>query len=102
MELRYFSLPGNRGIVKYSIHSGDPGYFVIDPVSGSIKIANPLDHESHSQVLLNIQAFSSENPASFGHTQVNYLHSLSYKWLINVTHLIPSFSLGSHRNRRCE
>lgn len=63
---------GNRGIVKYSIHSGDPGYFIIDPVSGSIKIANPLDHEAHSQVLLNIQTFSSENPAIFGHTQVSW------------------------------
>lgn len=63
--------PGDRGMVKYSIYSGDPGYFTIDPVSGTIKIDSPVDHEAHSQVLLNIQASSSENPASFGHTQVH-------------------------------
>lgn len=66
------SSPGNRGtVLLYSIYSGDPGYFAIDPASGAIKIANLLDHEAHSQLLLNIQASSSENPTSFGHTQVH-------------------------------
>ncbi|XP_037958849.1 protein dachsous [Teleopsis dalmanni] len=61
----------SRNAVRYSIYSGDPdGYFNIDPVSGNIRIANPLDHEMKSQVLLNIQATSGEPPV-YGHTQVN-------------------------------
>ncbi|XP_055711473.1 protein dachsous [Phlebotomus papatasi] len=62
---------GSRGAVRYSIYSGDPdGYFSIDPMSGNIRIASPLDHETKVQVLLNIQATSGDPPA-YGHTQVN-------------------------------
>ncbi|XP_049536500.1 protein dachsous [Anopheles darlingi] len=62
---------GNRGSLRYFIYSGDPdGYFAIDPVSGNIRVANALDHETKPQVLLNIQATSGDPPA-YGHTQVN-------------------------------
>ncbi|CRK94042.1 CLUMA_CG007566, isoform A, partial [Clunio marinus] len=62
---------GSRGAVRYSIYSGDPnGFFSIDPVTGNIRVANLLDHETKSQVLLNIQATSGD-PPSYGHTQVN-------------------------------
>lgn len=58
-------------MVKYSIYGGDPdGYFSIDSSSGNIRIANKLDHETKSQILLNIQATSGE-PPDYGHTQVN-------------------------------
>ncbi|KAG5896560.1 hypothetical protein JTB14_010389 [Gonioctena quinquepunctata] len=60
-----------RGTIRYSINSGDPdGYFSIDPISGAIITASNLDHESKSNVLLNIQATSGEPPV-YGHTQVN-------------------------------
>ncbi|EDW03443.1 GH10500 [Drosophila grimshawi] len=60
-----------RSPVRYSIYSGDPdGYFSIEPASGNIRIAHPLDHEAKAQVLLNIQATSGEPPV-YGHTQVN-------------------------------
>ena len=62
---------GNRGSLRYFIYSGDPdGFFAIDPVSGNIRVANALDHETKPQVLLNIQATSGDPPA-YGHTQVN-------------------------------
>uniref|UniRef100_A0A182J8X2 Cadherin domain-containing protein n=1 Tax=Anopheles atroparvus TaxID=41427 RepID=A0A182J8X2_ANOAO len=65
------SSTGNRGSLRYFIYSGDPdGYFAIDPVSGNIRVANALDHETKPQVLLNIQATSGDPPA-YGHTQVN-------------------------------
>lgn len=58
-------------MVRYSIYAGDPdGYFSIDPVSGIVSVASPLDHERHAQVLLNVQATSGDPPA-YGHTQVN-------------------------------
>ncbi|XP_067622961.1 protein dachsous [Eurosta solidaginis] len=61
----------NRNGVRYSIYSGDPdSYFSIDAVTGNIRIANPLDHETKPQILLNIQAMSGDPPA-YGHTQVN-------------------------------
>ncbi|XP_053960463.1 protein dachsous [Anastrepha ludens] len=61
----------NRNGVRYSIYSGDPdSYFNIDTVTGNIRIANPLDHETKPQILLNIQAMSGDPPA-YGHTQVN-------------------------------
>ncbi|XP_030383915.1 protein dachsous [Scaptodrosophila lebanonensis] len=60
-----------RSPVRYSIYSGDPdGYFSIEGSSGSIRVAQALDHEAKSQVLLNIQATSGEPPV-YGHTQVN-------------------------------
>lgn len=67
-----FSLvSGSRGSVRYSIYSGDPdGYFTIDPNTGLIRTASPLDHEAHQSVLLNVQAMSG-SPPSYGHTQVN-------------------------------
>ncbi|KXJ82442.1 hypothetical protein RP20_CCG013707, partial [Aedes albopictus] len=62
---------GSRGSIRYFIYSGDPdGYFAIDPVSGNIRVASTLDHETKPQVLLNIQATSGDPPA-YGHTQVN-------------------------------
>ncbi|XP_053677409.1 protein dachsous [Anopheles nili] len=62
---------GSRGSLRYFIYSGDPdGFFAIDPVSGNIRVANALDHETKPQVLLNIQATSGDPPA-YGHTQVN-------------------------------
>lgn len=65
-------LAGSRGAVRYSIYSGDPNaFFSIDPVTGNIRVANLLDHETKSQVLLNIQATSGD-PPSYGHTQVIY------------------------------
>lgn len=61
---------GSRGVVRYSINSGDPdGFFSIDQVSGNIRVANILDHETKSQILLNVQATSGDPPA-YGHTQV--------------------------------
>lgn len=62
---------GSKSDIRYSIYSGDPdSYFSIDPLSGFIRVANPLDHETKPQVLLNIQATSGDPPA-YGHTQVN-------------------------------
>lgn len=62
---------GSRSITKYSIYGGDPDeYFRIDSSTGNIRIANKLDHETKSQVLLNIQAISGE-PPDYAHTQVN-------------------------------
>ncbi|XP_076056754.1 dachsous cadherin-related 1 [Oratosquilla oratoria] len=59
------------GEVRYSIYSGDPnGYFTIDPLSGTLRTASPLDHESHPFVLLNVLA-TSGSPPTYGHTQVN-------------------------------
>lgn len=69
-------LTGSRGAVRYSIYSGDPdGYFSIDPMSGNIRIANPLDRETKPEVLLNIQATSGDPPA-YGHTQVICIENL--------------------------
>ncbi|XP_060532504.1 protein dachsous [Cylas formicarius] len=60
-----------RSNARYSIYSGDPdGFFRIDAVSGAIKVAGRLDHETRSTVLLNVQA-TSGNPPIYGHTQVN-------------------------------
>lgn len=74
-------------MVRYSIYSGDPdGYFSIDPVSGNIRIANPLDHETKQQVLLNVQATSGDPPA-YGHTQViNYI--LMYGSLLSLPRVV--------------
>ncbi|CAB3367491.1 Hypothetical predicted protein [Cloeon dipterum] len=61
--------PGS-GVVRYSIYSGDPnGYFNIDPLSGTIRTSSSLDHETHSSVLLNVQAMSGD-PPTYGHSQV--------------------------------
>ncbi|XP_018320915.1 protein dachsous [Agrilus planipennis] len=62
---------GGHRSIRYSIYSGDPdGFFRIDPVSGSIRTARNLEHESRASVLLNIQATSGDPPA-YGHAQVN-------------------------------
>lgn len=64
------NITGSRSATKYSIYGGDPdGYFSIDSSSGNIRIANKLDHETKSQVLLNIQATSGD-PPDYAHTQV--------------------------------
>lgn len=69
MKIPYY-FTGSRGAVRYSINSGDPdGFFSIDQVSGNIRVANILDHERKSQILLNVQATSGDPPA-YGHTQV--------------------------------
>ncbi|CAG9854997.1 unnamed protein product, partial [Phyllotreta striolata] len=60
-----------RSNVYYSIYSGDPdGLFIIDGATGIITTSSPLDHETKSSVLLNIQATSGDPPV-YGHTQVN-------------------------------
>ena len=65
------SVAASRNAVRYSIYSGDPDeYFAIDSLTGNIRIANPLDHETKPQVLLNIQATSGDPPV-YGHTQVS-------------------------------
>lgn len=57
--------------IRYSIYSGDPdGYFSIDPLTGVVLIASPLDHETKPQVLLNVLATSGD-PPDYGHTQVS-------------------------------
>ncbi|CAH1987791.1 unnamed protein product [Acanthoscelides obtectus] len=61
---------GHRSQVRYSIYSGDPdGYFTIDTITGAIRTATALDHETRASVLLNIQAYSGDPPV-YGHTQV--------------------------------
>lgn len=66
----YSKNSGSRSVTKYSIYGGDPdGYFSIDSSSGNIRIANKLDHEAKSQVLLNVQATSGD-PPDYAHTQV--------------------------------
>lgn len=61
----------SRSTTKYSIYGGDPDeYFSIDSSTGNIRIANKLDHERKTQVLLNIQAISGD-PPDYAHTQVN-------------------------------
>ncbi|XP_077559071.1 dachsous cadherin-related 1 [Haemaphysalis longicornis] len=60
------------GQPRYSIYSGDPeGYFSIDARLGSIRVEQPLDHELHPFLLLNVQAASGTQPPAYGHTQVN-------------------------------
>uniref|UniRef100_A0A6P7F7B9 Protein dachsous n=1 Tax=Diabrotica virgifera virgifera TaxID=50390 RepID=A0A6P7F7B9_DIAVI len=62
---------GGRSNIRYSIYSGDPdGLFSIDSVTGVIATASNLDHETKSNVLLNVQATSGAPPV-YGHTQVN-------------------------------
>nr|XP_022912562.1 protein dachsous isoform X1 [Onthophagus taurus] len=62
---------GGRQPIRYSIYSGDPdGYFRIDAVTGAIRTASTLDHETRSSVLLNIQVKTGDPPI-YGHTQVN-------------------------------
>lgn len=66
-----FNFTGSAAVIRYSIYSGDPeGYFNIDPVTGNIRIASALDHETKPQVLLYVQA-TSGNPPDYGRTQVN-------------------------------
>lgn len=119
----FYTFSGSRGAVRYSIYSGDPdGYFSIDPMSGNIRIASPLDHETKVQVLLNIQATSGDPPA-YGHTQVSLiLFSVcfgrnlvafftvrlnfikSFEWTCNSRSLCffaPALK-GQHRHRRRE
>lgn len=58
--------------LSYSIVAGDPdGYFSIDTATGNIRVANGLDHEKKTNILLNIQA-ASVDPADYGHTQVRF------------------------------
>ncbi|KAM7351502.1 dachsous cadherin-related 1 isoform 2-T2 [Cochliomyia hominivorax] len=60
----------NRNAVHYSIYSGDPeGYFSIDENSGNVRVANSLNYEVKSQVLLNIKASMGHN-GNQGYTQV--------------------------------
>uniref|UniRef100_A0A1I8NDN4 Cadherin domain-containing protein n=1 Tax=Musca domestica TaxID=7370 RepID=A0A1I8NDN4_MUSDO len=63
----------NRNAVHYSIYAGNnEGYFTIDENSGNIRVANPLDREMKSHVLLNIQATMSHTSHQ-GYTQVNII-----------------------------
>nr|CAD7392289.1 unnamed protein product [Timema cristinae] len=59
-----------RSSVRYSIYSGDPeDLFSIDLISGNLRTASLLDHETRQSVLLNVLATSGD-PPSYGHTQV--------------------------------
>lgn len=50
--------------IFYSISSGDPdGFFTVDSASGTIRTALPLDHETCSNLDLEIQARSGSPPA---------------------------------------
>lgn len=50
--------------VFYSISSGDPdGFFTVDPASGAVRSALPLDHESRPSLDLEVQARSGTPPA---------------------------------------
>ncbi|KAM8897984.1 protocadherin-16 [Spinachia spinachia] len=50
--------------IFYTISSGDPdGYFLVDSASGTIRTALPLDHETCSNLDLEIQARSGLPPA---------------------------------------
>nr|CAD7262840.1 unnamed protein product [Timema shepardi] len=61
---------GLRSSVRYSIYSGDPeDLFSIDLISGNLRTASLLDHETRQSVLLNVLATSGD-PPSYGHTQV--------------------------------
>ncbi|XP_061399055.1 protein dachsous-like, partial [Musca vetustissima] len=63
----------NRNAVHYSIYAGNnEGYFTIDENSGNIRVANPLDREMKSHVLLNIQTTMSHTSHQ-GYTQVNII-----------------------------
>ncbi|XP_063241640.1 protein dachsous [Bacillus rossius redtenbacheri] len=60
-----------RCAARYSIYSGDPdGLFAVDAVSGVVRTAAPLDHETRAAVLLNVMATCGEPPA-YGHSQVH-------------------------------
>ncbi|CAN9501862.1 unnamed protein product [Ophioblennius macclurei] len=60
----------SKGIF-YSISSGDPdGYFTVDSASGTIRSALPLDHETCSNLDLEIQARSGSPPA-YGTSRVH-------------------------------
>ncbi|XP_073827275.1 dachsous cadherin-related 1 [Musca autumnalis] len=63
----------NRNAVHYSIYGGNnEGYFTIDENSGNIRVANTLDREMKSHVLLNVQATMSHTSHQ-GYTQVNII-----------------------------
>lgn len=54
----------------YTISSGDPtGYFTVNPESGALRTARPLDHEAQAVLELEVQARSG-NPPAFGQTRV--------------------------------
>ncbi|CAG2055045.1 unnamed protein product [Timema podura] len=62
---------GLRSSVRYSIYSGDPeGLFSIDLISGNLRTASLLDHETRQSVLLNVLATSGDPPL-YGHAQVS-------------------------------
>lgn len=67
----FFLSTANRGIVRYTIYSGDPdGYFTIDQQNGNIRISDHLDFERNPRFLLNIQASIGHEPQTHGYTQV--------------------------------
>lgn len=53
------------------------GYFTIDPGSGAIRTAAPLDHEAHQSVLLTVQAAADTSSAAY--TQVRAPRSFNIK-----------------------
>ncbi|RMB95996.1 hypothetical protein DUI87_27530 [Hirundo rustica rustica] len=62
--------PGHADDIFYSISSGDPhGYFSIDSASGQLRASLPLDHESQSVLILDVQARSGSPPA-YSNTRV--------------------------------
>ncbi|XP_062309019.1 protocadherin-16 [Osmerus eperlanus] len=64
------SKTGGPKDVSYSISSGDPdGFFTVDPSSGALRTALPLDHEALASLDLEVQARSGSPPA-FGTARV--------------------------------
>jgi hypothetical protein len=63
-------------------------------------VANLLDHETKSQVLLNIQATSGD-PPSYGHTQVIFVDDLNIKFRGFRDNFAFFFALKLEPNNLC-
>ncbi|XP_061729707.1 protein dachsous [Cydia pomonella] len=75
---------------RYSIISGDPErHFTVEPLTGAIRTAGPLDRETRASYLLNVKA-ASGNSASFDQTQVQIT-------LEDVNDNTPEFGTSSVR-----
>lgn len=59
----------------------------IDPVSGTLRTSARLDHETHSSLLLNVQATAGSPPA-YGHAQVIWLLSHIYFFCVFVAGIL--------------
>ncbi|XP_028856949.1 protocadherin-16-like isoform X2 [Denticeps clupeoides] len=69
--VRASSNSGSSLDISYTICAGDPtGYFTVDPETGALRTARPLDHEAQSALQLDVQAQSGSPPA-FGQARVH-------------------------------